>query len=60
MDEITTRMPTQEEAARLNLGSGTPIAEHVRTGYTAEERAVRVSVSIVPGEKLILQYIVPT
>lgn len=60
IDEITTRMPTQEETERLNLRTGTPVAEHVRTGYTAQDRSVRVSVSIVPGEKLILQYIVPT
>lgn len=60
IDEITTRMPTQSESHRLNLSSGTPIAEHIRTGYTTEDRAVRVSVSVVPGETLILQYIVPT
>jgi GntR family transcriptional regulator len=59
IDEIITRMPTPEEVARLGIASGTPVAEHIRTGYTAEDRAVRVMMSIVPGDVLILQYTVP-
>jgi len=39
---------------------GTPEAEHIRTGYTASDRPVRVMVSIVPGDTLILQYTIPT
>jgi hypothetical protein len=31
-----------------------------RTGYTAENKPVRVMVSIVPGDTLILQYTIPT
>ena len=53
-------MPTPEEINRLGIWTGTPVAEHIRTGYTAEDRAVRVMVSIVPGDTLILQYTVPT
>ena len=53
-------MPTPEEINRLGISTGTPVAEHIRTGYTAEDRAVRVMVSIVPGDTLILQYTVPT
>jgi len=60
IDEIITRMPTPEEINRLGISTGTPVAEHIRTGYTAEDRAVRVMVSIVPGDTLILQYTVPT
>lgn len=59
VDEITTRMSTHEENQRLQMDP-TPVAEHVRTGFTADDRAVRVSVSVVPGEALILQYVVPT
>ena len=40
--------------------TGTPVAEHIRTGYTAENRPVRVMVSIIPGDTLILQYTIPT
>lgn len=53
-------MPTPEETSRLGISTGTPVAEHIRTGYTAEDRPVRVMVSIVPGDMLVLQYTVPT
>jgi GntR family transcriptional regulator len=60
IDEIITRMPTPAEVERLSIAPGTPVAEHIRTGYTAEGRAVRVMISIVPGDALILQYTIPT
>lgn len=60
IDEIITRMPTPNETKRLNISPGTPVAEHIRTGYTASDRAVRVMVSVVPGDTLILQYVIPT
>ena len=59
-DEIISRMPTPEEITRLGIQTGMPVAEHIRTGYTAEDRPVRAMVSIVPGDVLILQYTVPT
>jgi GntR family transcriptional regulator len=34
IDEIITRMPTPPETERLGIPTGTPVAEHVRTGYT--------------------------
>ena len=60
VDEIITRMPSPAEAQRLSLGPGQPVAEHTRVGYTANGKAVRVMVSIVPGDTLILRYVVPT
>jgi GntR family transcriptional regulator len=60
IDEIITRMPTPDEIKRLRISTGTPVAEHIRTGYTAANQPVRVMVSIVPGDTLILQYTVPT
>ena len=60
VDEIITRMPTPEETSKLDISSGTPVAEHIRTGYTADDRAVRVMLSIIPGDTLILQYTIPT
>jgi DNA-binding GntR family transcriptional regulator len=60
IDEIIIRMPTPEEIERLNIPAGTPVAEHARTGYTAQDWAVQVLVSTVPGDTLILQYTVPT
>ena len=59
-DEIITRMPRPDEVDRLNIAPGTPVAQLIRTGYTADNRAVRVMVSVIPGDTLILQYIFPT
>jgi DNA-binding GntR family transcriptional regulator len=60
IDEILTRMPIPEESERLGIPAGTPVAEHIRTGYTAADKPVRVMLSVVPGDTLILQYIIPT
>jgi DNA-binding GntR family transcriptional regulator len=60
IDEIITRMPTPDEVARLGIPAGTPVAEHIRTGYTATDKPVRVMVSIIPGDTLILRYKIPT
>jgi GntR family transcriptional regulator len=60
IDEIITRMPTPAETSRLSISTGTPVAEHIRTGYTATDKPVRVMISIIPGDVLILQYTIPT
>ena len=60
VDEIITRMPTPEEVERLEIEPGTPVAEHIRTGYTRTNQAVRVMISIIPGDTLILEYKIPT
>ncbi|HLI76516.1 MAG TPA: UTRA domain-containing protein [Acidobacteriaceae bacterium] len=60
IDEIVIRMPTPDEVARLAIPSGTPVAEHIRTGYTVENKPVRVMVSIIPGDTMVLQYTIPT
>src|SRR6266700_7070785 len=54
IDEVITRMPPPAEATKLNILPGTPVAEHIRTGYTAADRPVRIMVSIIPGDTLIL------
>jgi GntR family transcriptional regulator len=56
VDEITIRMPTHIEAFRLELPAGTPVAEHVRTGYNREGRPVRVIITIVPGDRHKIVY----
>lgn len=60
VDEIIVRMPTPEEIERLEIAPGTPVAEHIRTGYTRTNMAVRVMISIIPGDALILEYKIPT
>lgn len=60
VDEIVTRMPTPDEATRLSISMGQPVAEHTRVGYTTSDKAVRVMVSIIPGNVLVLRYKIPT
>lgn len=50
-DEIVVRMPDPDEQARLSLPPGTPVAEHTRTGYNADDQAVRVIITIAPGDR---------
>jgi GntR family transcriptional regulator len=60
VDEIITRMPTPDESRRLDISPGTPVAELIRTAYTAAGKPVRVMISIIPGDTLVLQYNIPT
>ena len=45
---------------RAYHAAGTPVAEHTRTGFTAVNKPVRVMISIVPGDTLVLRYVIPT
>lgn len=56
VDEITCRMPTKAETERLQLPSGTAVAEHMRTGYDADGRALRCMVSVLPGDRHVMVY----
>lgn len=49
-DEWTTRMPTPDEARKLQLGPGTPVLISYRTAYTAE-RPIRVTETIFAGDR---------
>ena len=60
VDEIITRMPTPDETERLRIEPGTPVAEHRRVGFTADSRPVRLMVSIIPGDTIVLRYVVAT
>ncbi|MFE3206324.1 GntR family transcriptional regulator [Embleya sp. NPDC059237] len=55
-DELYVRMPTPTEKDQLDLPIGTPVAQHVRTGYDAADRPVRVMVTIAPGDRHVLVY----
>jgi GntR family transcriptional regulator len=60
IDEIIVRMPTPDEIARLRIPAGTPVAEHRRIGYTAQGKPVRLMLSVVPGDTIIMRYVVAT
>lgn len=55
-DEITIRMPTRGEIEKLNLPAATPIAEHMRTGFDADGKALRVMVTLLPGDRHVIAY----
>lgn len=56
IDEIETRPPTPEEAARLDLEAGTPVAMLRTTGYTSENRPVRCTLNVLPGAYHVIMY----
>ncbi|MGH3611243.1 MAG: GntR family transcriptional regulator [Pseudonocardia sp.] len=60
VDEIVVRMPTPIEATTLRIPAGTPVAEHRRTGFTPADRPVRLMISVIPGDAIVLRYVVPT
>ncbi|MDQ1308214.1 MAG: GntR family transcriptional regulator [Actinomycetota bacterium] len=55
-DEIYVRMPRPIEVTRLQLGPGTPVAVHYLTGYTAQDRPVRVVENVLPGDRHVIVY----
>lgn len=56
VDDIYIRMPNPDEVQRLEIGPGTPVAVHYVTGYTAENRVVRVEYFVLPGDRHIIQF----
>jgi GntR family transcriptional regulator len=55
-DQINSRMPTPEEVDILRLQAGTPVTDHVRTGYDIDDKPLRVTVTILPGDRFVLRY----
>ncbi len=56
LDELYIRMPTPDQAHRLDLGPGTPVGYHLTTGHTAEGKPVRVAITILPGDRHVISY----
>lgn len=54
-DEITTRMPTPEEARLLEVGAGVPVLLWTRTGYS-DERPIRCTVTTFRGDLNQMNY----
>jgi GntR family transcriptional regulator len=55
-DELTTRMPTPEEAAELLIPPGVPVLVQYRTGYSNGDLPIKVTVTIWPGDRAGLVY----
>lgn len=58
-DQITTRMPTPQESATLEIPPGIPIARVVRTGYESDTTPCETYVQVLPGDRYILDYDIP-
>lgn len=58
LDELTCRMPTPDEAKDLNIGPGTPVMCHCRTGST-KDQPIRVTITVMPGDRHRMLYEVP-
>lgn len=54
INEFKSRMPNPDEMDRLDLPPGTPVTEHIATGYTIEGEPVRCVVNILNGDKHII------
>lgn len=55
-DEITWRMPTAEESAKLRLAPGVPAGRLARTSFDQHDRPIEVYVVILPGDRHVLLY----
>ncbi len=55
-EEIRSRMPGPDEAARLGLAAGTPVVLVCRTAYTAEGKAVEVNEMVLDSAAYVLEY----
>jgi DNA-binding GntR family transcriptional regulator len=56
IDEYYIRMPTPEESTRLALPTGTPVAVHYLTGFTADDKVGRVEKYVLPGDRHVIVY----
>ena len=55
-DELTSRMPTPEETAKLAIPPGVPVMVQYRTGYSNNDLPIKVTVTIWPGDRAGLVY----
>ncbi|CAO0835645.1 GntR family transcriptional regulator [Streptomyces sp. ScaeMP-e48] len=55
-EEIRSRMPSPEEASRLNLPEGTPVMLVCRTAFEEEGRAVEVNEMVLDAAAYVLEY----
>ncbi|MEU4686797.1 GntR family transcriptional regulator [Streptomyces xinghaiensis] len=56
VDDVTAAMPNPEQVNELKLEPGVPLLIRTRTGYTDEEKPVRVTVTAMPTDRNVLRY----
>ncbi|MEU8459658.1 GntR family transcriptional regulator [Streptomyces sp. NPDC029003] len=55
-EEVRSRMPSGDEAARLGLAAGTPVVLICRTAFAADGRAVEVNEMVLDASAYVLEY----
>lgn len=55
-EEVRSRMPLPEEAARLSLPAGTPVMLICRTAFAEEGRVVEVNEMVLDAAAYVLEY----
>jgi GntR family transcriptional regulator len=58
-EEVSARMPTQDEARLLAMVSGVPVFRLIRTAFDVEGRAVEVCDTIMSADAYVLNYELP-
>jgi len=58
-EEVTARMPAEEEARLLAMVPGVPVFRLVRTAFDADGRAVEVCDTVMAADSCILNYELP-
>ncbi|MFF4673031.1 GntR family transcriptional regulator [Streptomyces sp. NPDC001279] len=56
IEELRSRMPSQEESEQLRLADGTPVVEIYRTALTAQDRPVEVNRMLLNAGAYVLEY----
>jgi GntR family transcriptional regulator len=59
-EEVSTRMPTPEEAQALRLAPGTPVLHLVRSAMDTDGVVVEVCDTVMAGDRYVLEYELPT
>ena len=56
LDEITSRMPTPDEARTLAMSRGVPLLVHSRTGYGKDDKPLRYMISRMAADRVHVRY----
>lgn len=59
VDRWTFRPPTRDETAQLRIARGVPVAEMARVSSDVDGTPVRLTLSVVPGDRHVIEYTHP-
>ena len=58
-EEVTARMPSDQEVAALRLAPGTPVLTLVRVAYDSSDQPVEVCDTVMSADHYLLTYELP-